>query len=74
MTTSKPKISIFIPTYNDQTDLSACLGSIDDLEYPRENIEIAIWDNGSEDGTVHMVKKRFDRMKNDGWLNLSLTP
>ena len=73
MTTNKPKISIFIPTYNDQTDLSACLESINDLDYPRENIEIAIWDNGSEDDTVHMVKERFDLMQNDGWLNLSLT-
>jgi GT2 family glycosyltransferase len=49
-----------------------CLLSLNGLDYPRGNIEIVIWDNGSEDDTVRMVQERFDQMKNDGWLNLSL--
>jgi GT2 family glycosyltransferase len=70
---STPYLSIFIPTYNDQTDLSACLESIRRVKYPKEKIEIIIWDNGSEDDTVRMVRDRFHQMKNDGWLRLSLT-
>ena len=73
MQITKPKISVFIPSYNDQTDLSACLNSITNLDYPKEKIEIVIWDNGSEDHTIRMVRDRFDQMKNDGWLRLSLT-
>ena len=69
---STPYLSIFIPTYNDQTDLSACLESIRRVKYPREKIEIAIWDNASEDNTVRMVKQCFDKMKSEGWLNLHL--
>ena len=65
-------ISIFIPTYNDQKDLLACLESIRHLDYPKEKIEIVIWDNASQDDTVRMVQNRFNEMKNDGWLNLSL--
>jgi GT2 family glycosyltransferase len=73
MPINNPTISVFIPTYNDQTDLAACLQSINDLDYPKGKIEIVIWDNGSEDETPRMVRERFDQMKNDGWLNLSLT-
>jgi GT2 family glycosyltransferase len=67
-----PIISIFIPTYNDQTDLSACLESIRRLDYLKEKIEIVIWDNASQDDTVRMVQDRFNEMKNEGWLNFSL--
>lgn len=67
-----PIISIFIPTYNDQTDLSACLESIRHLDYLKEKIEIVIWDNASQDDTVRMVQNRFNEMKNEGWLKLSL--
>lgn len=73
MTNKEPKISIFIPTYKDETDLSACLESINELDYPKEKIEIVIWDNCSQDDTVRMVQERFVQMRNDGWLNLSLT-
>lgn len=67
-----PFISVFIPTYNDQVDLSACLESIRLLNYPKEKIEIIIWDNASADGTAEMVKKRFSEMEKDGWLRLKL--
>jgi len=69
---STPNLSIFIPTYNDHSDLSACLESIRRVKYPREKIEIVIWDNASEDNTVKMVKRCFDKMKSEGWLNLCL--
>jgi len=67
-----PFTSIFIPTYNDQSDLLPCLESIRRTDYPKEKIEIVIWDNASTDDTVQMVQKQFDEMKDEGWLGLSL--
>ena len=63
---------MFIPTYNDQTDLSACLETIRLSNYPKEKIEILIWDNASQDDTVPMVRQLYDKMANEGWFNLSL--
>ena len=67
-----PFVTIFIPTFNDRRDLSGCLESIHRLEYPREKVEIVIWDNASQDNTALMVRHRYDEMANEGWFNLSL--
>ncbi len=49
MRPSQSQVPIFIPTYNDQTDLSPCLESLRRLDYPKQKMEIAIWDNHSLD-------------------------
>jgi GT2 family glycosyltransferase len=67
-----PYSTIFIPTYNDQHDLSACLGSIRLLNYPKQKMEIIVWDNASTDETVKMVRKQYSEMKQDGWYQLKL--
>jgi GT2 family glycosyltransferase len=67
-----PKISIFIPTYNDQADLYECIESIRCLDYPSKRIEIVIWDNASQDETIPVVRGLFDQMKGKDWLNLSV--
>lgn len=67
-----PLLSIFIPTYNDRTDLLSCLKSIREIRYPRERIEIIIWDNCSRDDTVPIVRQCFREMEPEGWLNLQL--
>lgn len=67
-----PFISLFIPTYNDQDDLLACMESIRRLNYPKHKAEIIIWDNASHDGTIRMVRDRFAEMEKDGWLRLKL--
>jgi GT2 family glycosyltransferase len=72
MFTKAPLISIFIPTYNDEQDLSACLESIRHLYYPREKVEIIVWDNGSQDNTSEMVRQRYREMTKEGYLNLSI--
>jgi GT2 family glycosyltransferase len=69
---STPYLSIFIPTYNDSTDLSTCLKSLSHLDYPKRKLEIIIWDNASNDDTVDMVRKTYEEMKKEGWLNLLL--
>lgn len=67
-----PKITIFIPTYNDRDDLLACLESIRRLNYSKELMGIVIWDNASKDETVRDVRERFSLMKNEGWDQLLL--
>jgi len=44
-----PKVSILVPVYNSQKTLEACLDSIFRQDYPKENIEILLIDNGVKD-------------------------
>ncbi len=72
MNDTSPYISLFIPTYNDLTDLVPCLESLRHLNYPKNKAEIVIWDNASTDDTVEMVRRQYSEMKKDGWLQLKL--
>ena len=72
MLSREPFVSIFIPSYNDQIDLSACLESLRRMQYPKEKLELVIWDNGSTDETVPMVEQRFQEMAEEGWASLRL--
>ena len=72
MSPREPFVSIFIPSYNDQIDLSACLGSLRRMQYPKEKLELVIWDNGSTDETIPMVEQYFKEMEGEGWLSLRL--
>ena len=51
----KQKVSIIVPTYNEQRDISACLSSLINQNYP--NSEIIVVDDGSIDDTVSRIKK-----------------
>ncbi len=72
MAPEAPRVSIFIPTYNDAEDLAACLGSLGALDYSREKVEIVVWDNASRDDTGRRVAEAFGRMRAQGWLGLRL--
>jgi len=66
-------ISIVIPTLNMSDDIIRCLDSIKKLDYPKKNIEIIIWDNGSTDGTQAEVSQAFMEMgKDEDWKGLNL--
>lgn len=49
------KVSIIIPARNEDAYLEECLLSLDALEYPKENYEIIVADNGSTDNTVYIA-------------------
>jgi glycosyltransferase involved in cell wall biosynthesis len=51
------KVSIVIPTKNNGDILEKCLISIQNLDYPKEEIETIIVDGHSTDGTVEIAKK-----------------
>jgi len=54
-----PKVSIIVPTWNRKKDCLECLASVKKLVYPKKKFEVVLVDNGSIDGTVEAVKKRF---------------
>lgn len=49
MTRSKPRFSIVIPTYKRPRQLASCLQALARLDYPREQFEVIIVDDG---GTI----------------------
>lgn len=50
-------ISILIAARNEEGNILECLQSLDALNYPRENLEIIVGDDGSEDNTARIVKE-----------------
>lgn len=49
-------ISIVIPTLNNLERLKACLQALEDQDYPRDQMEIIVVDNGSSDGSRALVE------------------
>jgi len=65
-----PGVSVFVPAWNDAADLAACLESLRALRYPRERLEVVVWDNGSTDGTGDRARAAFAVMRREGWHGL----
>ena len=51
------KVSVIIPTYNRCKSLEQALQSITKLDFPREQFEVVIVDNNSNDDTPGVVDK-----------------
>lgn len=60
-TVSAPRYSVAIPTYNRPDVLEQCLESIAALDYPLEQIEVVIVDNGGQQQTRDVVQ-RFEHI------------
>jgi mycofactocin glycosyltransferase len=52
-----PKVSVIIPVRNRPEDLKRCLESLKQLRYQKENLEIIVVDDGSEDATVRVAEQ-----------------
>ncbi|KKQ75714.1 MAG: Glycosyl transferase [Candidatus Woesebacteria bacterium GW2011_GWB1_38_5b] len=52
----KPKISIAIPTYNEEKNIKECLDSILRQKYPESKLEVFVVDGGSLDKTIEIAK------------------
>ena len=65
------KVSIIIPTYNEEKYLPSCLRSILDMNYSKESIEIIVVDNGSTDETVNIANDFGVEILEDHSLNVS---
>ena len=59
---SNIKVSVIVNFHNGEKYLKKCLDSIIEQNY--KNIEIILWDNGSNDGSSNIIKTyRDDRIK-----------
>jgi glycosyltransferase involved in cell wall biosynthesis len=52
-----PKVSILISTLNSKTVIGPCLKSINEQNYPKDQIEIVMGDGGSTDGTLEIAQQ-----------------
>lgn len=67
-----PFISIIIPNWNGKIDTLECLKSLSELDYPKEQIEVIVVDNGSSDGSQPAIKEKVQSMINEKWRKLKL--
>jgi hypothetical protein len=58
-----PLVSVIVVNWNGEAHLEACLGSLEASDYPADRLEILCVDNGSTDGSVALVERRFPRVK-----------
>jgi len=50
-------VSIIIVNYNGAKHLKRCLHSINELDYPKEMVEVIVFDNGSADNSLDIVRE-----------------
>ncbi len=58
-----PVITISIVNLNGRDYLKDCLNSLKNLNYPEEQLEIIVIDNGSTDGSVEFIKENYSEVK-----------
>lgn len=57
------EVSLIVTNYNGKEHLPDCLGSILNLNYPKEKLELILVDDASGDGSVDYVKSTFPAFK-----------
>lgn len=65
-------ISVLIPTRNNGEELLLCLESLCNLNYPKDRLQLLVFDNGSTDGTAERVREAYQRFQGEGWARLTL--
>jgi len=58
----RPKVSLVIPTWNEENTIEGKLKNTLALKYPKNKLEVIVIDSGSTDNTKKIVKK-FKRVK-----------
>jgi cellulose synthase/poly-beta-1,6-N-acetylglucosamine synthase-like glycosyltransferase len=61
--TSKPKVSILIPAYNEEKTIHRCISSVLNLNYPKEKLEIIVINDGSTDRTKEIAESFGNKIK-----------
>jgi len=60
---SYPQVTVAVVNYNGKKWLRRCLSSLANLAYPKENLEVLVVDNGSEDGSVTFICRNHPWVK-----------
>lgn len=68
------KFSIIVATHNRRNKLRLCLQSLLNQNYPQEQYEVIIADDGSTDGTRAMVKELASKTSNLTYLRVADNP
>ena len=63
-TTSKPKLSLVIAAKNEENNIESLINSLEQLNYPKENLEIIIVDDNSIDKTVEIIRSKISGKQN----------
>ena len=63
----KMKVSVLIPAYNAEKTIRKAIDSIPD----REDVEIMVWDDGSEDETFVEAQEALNGRKNGHFVGIS---
>ncbi|TSA26130.1 MAG: glycosyltransferase family 2 protein [Ignavibacteriales bacterium] len=56
-------ISVIIPVYNEEKTISGCLRALINQDYPMQNYEIIVVNDGSTDGTLREIRKKQKESK-----------
>ena len=54
--TQTPFVSVIVPAFNEESTIINTLKSINNLDYPKKNIEVIVIDDGSTDLTKHKIQ------------------
>lgn len=60
------KVSIIIPAYNEEKSIERTMRSVAALEYPANNLEIIVVDDGSKDNTYSIAKRVAGEIRKKG--------
>ena len=60
---SKPRISVLIDTYNHERYIEQAIVSVLEQDFPREEMEIVVVDDGSTDNTPSIIQKFLPRLR-----------
>ncbi|AMM53012.1 hypothetical protein TH61_16420 [Rufibacter sp. DG15C] len=52
-----PKVSILIAARNEEANIINCLTAIDQLDYPKDKLEVLVGDDRSQDATMRLVQE-----------------
>ena len=55
------KVSVIVPTLNEEQFIEKCLKSVNEQNFPREQFELIVVDSSSTDKTVEIAKKLSDK-------------
>ncbi|MFT5081449.1 MAG: GT2 family glycosyltransferase [Bacteroidia bacterium] len=58
-----PRAAIVILNYNGQHHLEGCFGSLIELDYPKDKLEVILIDNGSSDDSVDLMARDHSWVK-----------
>jgi len=59
---NEPQVSVVVLNYNGREHLEHCLPSLLELDFPAEQVELLVVDNGSSDGSGEVVKRFAPRV------------